>query len=280
MTQILKENKTKIFTINFYFLTLFFFGWIFPSLQNQIRQTTWPLPYDRLVTKSKKKNYGPIIDAVIEEKQNKNFFHQLLFSQTIFFLVGFFGGGRPKFGKPPDPRRMTVWPRNQKRKLWSHYWCRYWGKRKQKFFSSTLIFPNYFFFWLGFSEAADPNLANHPTLAVWPSGHEIKKEKLWSHYWCRSWGKTKQKFFSSTFIFQLLSGFCLDIQTISRPKFPHDPPQMTENNFFLKNSKFSIFMHSIVIENQNNNFFRSHVQKIQTWQKLVGVGQTDRHFLV
>ena len=54
-------------------------------------QTTWPSPFDRVVTESRKKSFGPIIDANLKEKQNNNFFHQLFFfmlSDTNFFLGG------------------------------------------------------------------------------------------------------------------------------------------------------------------------------------------------
>ena len=42
-----------------------------------------PSPYDRLVTKSKNKFSGTIIHSIRKEKQNKNFFHRLLFSKKI-----------------------------------------------------------------------------------------------------------------------------------------------------------------------------------------------------
>ena len=104
--------------------------------------TTWPSPYDRVVTKSKKKFSGTIIHSIRKEKENKKFFHRHFYFLTLTF---FWKSGLLDsfFGKPP----------------------------------------------------------NHLILAVWPCGHEIEKEIFWDHYSFNSKGKSKQKFFSSTFLF-------------------------------------------------------------------------------
>ena len=80
----LKEKQNKFFFHQLFFFMLSDTNFFLGGGQNgRTSQTTWPSPFDRLVTESRKKSFGPIIDANLKEKQNKKFFHQLLFSTFI-----------------------------------------------------------------------------------------------------------------------------------------------------------------------------------------------------
>ena len=151
-------------------------------------QTTWPPPFDRLVTESRKKSLGPIIYSNLKEKKiHKLFFFML--SNTNFFLGGG-QNGRTSLTTWPSPFDRLV--TESKRKRFSPIIdANLKEKQNNNFFHQLFLLmlsdTNFLGWWTKWS-----NFANHVTLAIWPCGHRIKKKKFWSHYWCQSEGKTKQ----------------------------------------------------------------------------------------
>ena len=93
------------------------------------------LPHDGLFTESKHIFSDPIMDPILLEKQNKKFFHQLLFFMLPDTL--------PQLGKPLGPCHMTVWSRNRSIFFLTTLWIPFYSKNKTKIFFINFYFSCY-----------------------------------------------------------------------------------------------------------------------------------------